>query len=726
MIPPVSTESTARILDALPVDDYADSVPPLRIHTPPPARPVNHELPEPPSAGGMKPLAYLKYHWVMVVFLGGILGSILAAVAWNLLPAKYTTTSIVRVNPDVPVVYLPTDVAQGSNSFGSYLKTQAGVFRTHLVLHSALSEPGIAQLPMLRSQTDPVKFLEDEVLIETQEGSELVKLKLSGEDPKAIAQILNAIQRVYFREIIEKELTIKKFRLKELGDEVLALQKDLGKLHDDLKKSKPAETVNDPADFLGMSILLGQVLRYQELQAKLDTDVQLLQLEKVGLEKRMQNLEEEVPHPGPMVVDQLDKDPHMLQLVQENSRHQKRIDYLKSLNENNPAIDELVQKMKANDDKREKFKQEKIAEYRKSHLPVVEKTLKAALDQCNAKLLSARTIKEQNEKITKEYQSKMKKTGDKTDSPPSLIEVKIEKQTNLLKSMVDKQKLLDLEIRAPARVTEFQTAAVPQKKDMKKQILATIVAGLMGFGLVGLMAVVYESRVKRAMSLPDVQQSVLGPILGVVPYPESNPSGELIDEAISKLQSAIAQQYSQQGTKVIVVTSALKDEGKAFISGQLAAGMTRTGSRTLLIDFDLRTPSLHALLKVPNDAGLCEVLRGEQDLSNVVKVSEHGMMMLPAGKWNPLVRTALQVDRLSALFLELQQHCDNIVIHTHPILNVAETSLISQFADAVLLCVEKYESRLPMVTRAHEKIAALSPESLGIVFVGASEDECLN
>ncbi len=120
------------------------------------------------------------------------------------------------------------------------------------------------------------------------------------------------------------------------------------------------------------------------------------------------------------------------------------------------------------------------------------------------------------------------------------------------------------------------------------------------------------------------------------------------------------------------------------------------------------------------------MLRGEQDLASVVKVSDEGLMMMPAGKWTPAVRIALQVDRLSALLQELQQHCDNILIHTHPILNVAETSLISQFADAVLLCVEKYESRLPMVTRAHEKIAALSPESMGIVFVGAGEEECLN
>ena len=66
-----------------------------------------------------------------------------------------------------------------------------------------------------------------------------------------------------------------------------------------------------------------------------------------------------------------------------------------------------------------------------------------------------------------------------------------------------------------------------------------------------------------------------------------------------------------------------------------------------------------------------------------------------------------------------------MIVNAHPILSVAETSLAGRAADAVVLTVEKYESRLPMISRAQEKIASLAPDAFGVVVLGASRDECL-
>ena len=68
---------------------------------------------------------------------------------------------------------------------------------------------------------------------------------------------------------------------------------------------------------------------------------------------------------------------------------------------------------------------------------------------------------------------------------------------------------------------------------------------------------------------------------------------------------------------------------------------------------------------------------------------------------------------------------DVVVVNAHPILAVAETSLAGRAADAIVLTAEKYESSLPLVTRAQEKVAALAPEAFGVVVLGASRDECL-
>src|SRR3954447_17619870 len=143
-----TTALQPRIPEALPVE-----VDPPRVFTLPPRSP---EAPE--SGAGMKPLEYLRYRWATVVFLGGLVASILAFTAYSLIPAKYTTYAIIRVAPQDPRIYYNED-PHGRSDFASYLKTQAGFLHSHHVLVAALRDPEVAALPMLKEQVDPVRYL---------------------------------------------------------------------------------------------------------------------------------------------------------------------------------------------------------------------------------------------------------------------------------------------------------------------------------------------------------------------------------------------------------------------------------------------------------------------------------------------------------------------------------------------------------------------------------------
>jgi tyrosine-protein kinase Etk/Wzc len=90
-----------------------------------------------------------------------------------------------------------------------------------------------------------------------------------------------------------------------------------------------------------------------------------------------------------------------------------------------------------------------------------------------------------------------------------------------------------------------------------------------------------------------------------------------------------------------------------------------------------------------------------------------------------VVRQYLSADRIAAVLGELRARFDVVVVNAHPVLMVAETALAGRTADAIVLAAEKYESRLPLVARAQEKIAGLAPEAFGVVVLGASRDECL-
>ena len=147
-----------------------------------------------------------------VVFLGGSLAFAMAFTAYSLIPAKYTTNSLVRVFSDNPVVHSVENAQARSGDFNIYLKSQAAMIKSHFVLNAALRDPNVAALPMLRAQSDPVRYLEEELKVESTEGSEILKISLSGDDPQAIAKIVNSIQEAYFREVVDEEVLRKKSR----------------------------------------------------------------------------------------------------------------------------------------------------------------------------------------------------------------------------------------------------------------------------------------------------------------------------------------------------------------------------------------------------------------------------------------------------------------------------------------------------------------------------------
>src|SRR5581483_10425621 len=174
----------------------------------------------------------------------------------------------------------------------------------------------------------------------------------------------------------------------------------------------------------------------------------------------------------------------------------------------------------------------------------------------------------------------------------------------------------------------------------KKQIFATVFAGLMGFALVGLVAVGYETRAKEVSSLAELKAAGPSTVVGVVPW---TPDGAAardpvkradVNEAIDKLRAYVAQTWLARGATTVAVTSPLGDEGKAFTAFGLASSLAQAGYKTLLVDFDLRNPSLHPLAGVPNGTGVCELLRGEADPRGAVLALPNGLGFLPAGKWS--------------------------------------------------------------------------------------------
>jgi Mrp family chromosome partitioning ATPase/capsular polysaccharide biosynthesis protein len=720
--------SAARTTEA-PAIDMADGAR-LRLHAPPP-RPAG--LIEPSSSGGMKFLNYVKYRWITVLFLGGALASTLAYAAWNLIPAKYTTTSMIQVSMWDQPIYAREN-PQGLGDFNTYLKTQADLLRSQFVLTAALRDPEVASLPMLREQVDPIQFLIDELKIETKDGSEIIKMSLSGEDPRGIARIVNAVQQAFFDEVVVGELKRKKERLRVLEDQI---QKNQAEVKLKRKNLEQAEEGEKPAteiqQALNAQFAAGQVARLKEVVFGLEAEIKALMARRDASQQRIDHLSSELPTDAALV-EAAENDPRVRELTGQLDKLQSRIDYFiqeLGADPEHAAVKNLRQKAAETKEQRDALRKTKMTELSKGTTQSNLARIQQDLQDAKVALAGLTTRKEQTEKLIEEYQAIVDNPITAEDRPLNFPLVDIKERERITQGMIDKANLLRQEINAPARVREAQRAAVPLKKEMKKQLLGTIAAGLFGFALIGLCVVGYESRVQRALSLADVQKVTLGPVVGVVPGSASGQGVAAADspavaEALDKVRGMLLQQFDRPGSKLILVSSALRDEGKAFLAWQVAESFARTGTKTVIVDFDLRTPAIHSFMQLPNEAGFCEALTGQADAIALTQNLPSGLHLLPAGRWADTVRHYLVPERIGALLDYLRSRFDCVVLNSHPLLEVAETFVAARYADAVLLAVEKHESRLPLVARAQDKIAALSPESFGVVFLGASDDECLH
>src|SRR5262249_53397677 len=125
------------------------------------------------------------------------------------------------------------------------------------------------------------------------------------------------------------------------------------------------------------------------------------------------------------------------------------------------------------------------------------------------------------------------------------------------------------------------------------------------------------------------------------------------------------------------------------------------------------------LFELPVEPGLSEVLRGDLEVTDVIRPTALSRLwLIPAGQWDNHALQALAQEGVSRLFDQLREEYEFVVVDSCPVLPVTDTLLLGQHADTVLLSVLRGTSRLPTLYAARQRLAALDIPVLGAVVVG--------
>lgn len=188
----------------------------------------------------------------------------------------------------------------------------------------------------------------------------------------------------------------------------------------------------------------------------------------------------------------------------------------------------------------------------------------------------------------------------------------------------------------------------------------------------------------------------------------------LLAECFRTLRSQILVR-ARSGLRTIMVASARPEEGKTTIALNLATTLAIGGRRVLLVDGDLRRPSLHRMLSLPNTVGFVDVLGGAQPLDAAVHQLKNGLSVVTSGRLTPDPQELLLGDRVDATLTEMKQAFDLVLIDTAPLLSVADAGLLAAHTDGVIVVIGYGLATVTEMRLTRERLAAAGGTLIGTV-----------
>ncbi|OFW42883.1 MAG: hypothetical protein A3J29_02580 [Acidobacteria bacterium RIFCSPLOWO2_12_FULL_67_14b] len=194
----------------------------------------------------------------------------------------------------------------------------------------------------------------------------------------------------------------------------------------------------------------------------------------------------------------------------------------------------------------------------------------------------------------------------------------------------------------------------------------------------------------------------------------SGPVPHDFGEAFRTLRTALVSQLPGDGPKVMAVTSAQPLEGKTTTAVNIAMALAVGGSRVLLIDADMRRPSVHKALRMTNDRGLSQLLAGQARMREVVqRTHDPNLLVITAGRTPANPSELLAADRMRALISGLENGpFDWVIIDTPPVLAVTDAVIIAPLVAGVTFVVGSEMTRWRLAERAVETLLSGNPRHL--------------
>lgn len=659
---------------------------------------------------------FARYLQLLVrrAWLIALIVTLAGAGAWAYLerqPAIYSARTVLLIEQERRQFSNVIEVAQEDLQSGDLLNTIVETLKSYTLLER-VANAAMERAPDFVSKADGGNFSRDELVARLQgmisvslrRGTRLIDIKVESENSATAKTLAGLFVEQFVHMGFDQKVAISKVANTSLTEEANRLKKKLQTAETTLQQYKEAnQSVSLQED---QNIIVAQL-------KDLNTRVTELRAARLAIESD---------------IEQLGKiDP-------KDSMEMIRIGSIAAL----PEIADL-RAIVTN-------KESDFAALKEKYLPKHPDYIRLASELSTARhalgeaVLKAGTILRRNYESAKETEAKMLAELQSSEKralelnrlsiPYNVLLREVESDRALYETVVKRLKETSIQQgvgELPYRILEEPRVSPVNPQKQNKMLITVAVSVLFAIAFIFAADLIdphFRTVAQLEMTLP-------APVIGVIPevsrrqirnsqivlveHPESPAA-----ESFRSLRASLSLMGREDNRKLFLVTSALPLDGKSFISANLAVAFAQQGLRTLLIDADLRCPTLEHLVlgkQLPPQPGLADYLSGHIDIENATwHTALDTLFFIPAGGRSPCPAELLAQPEFSAMLLAMEASFDRIVIDSAPINAVSDSLLIAPHVHAVCLVVRSGKTPRKAVQRAFSHLRQVNGRVVGTVF----------
>ncbi len=691
----------------------------------------------------------IRRHWWQALLVWGI-GSVgLMALAYLKVKPTYVAYARVKVEPAERGLYRDNG---NNNDFAEYKETQVNIISSPNVLETAFAaHPELLKYPRLAKTEDPIAEIRGTINVMIVQKTNLIDVSMSSESTMEATAIVNAVVNAYLVNASDNNSQETERKISRLNEARQEKAREVG------QKRAALRQLTSKHGTINVTELKNRGSVSVEQYSQLSTQLLGVQLDIMKAEARLSHLQNEQSVSAPVggsddrkmteqdLSDLFYNHPRVADVNAKYERAKARYDALK-LSIRNPLDPSLAAPQKTMVDAKAQIdalwvqlKPTLLAQSRTGAArPGGPNASDIALHEAE---IAVQALKVQEAALNDKLNTlniKQKEEG------VDVIALEFERMDlgraeKYLGTIEDNLAQIEFENRNPLARIRLEFPAKPSGKastSNRLKIMAMAPIGML-FGVLCLL-VAFELHASRVVDPEDIPLRIRVPVIGVVPpLPQVRVSGVAFTsrdefrvqrqldqyvQSLDHLRVALCSGRNAWGRdrRCILITSAISSEGKTTLAAQLAERCVNAGLHTLLIDGDLRNPTLTRMFDAPTSRGLINVLRGDATTEEAIHVvgGAGGFSFMPAGTPKVDPSRLLHGERLGQLLTQVRELFDIVIVDAPPVLPVPDALTIGRWCDGAVLAVRYDMSRFPLVEKANRRLASVGVSVIGAVVNG--------